>query len=271
MANFCGNCGSPLNSAAVFCGSCGTRIAESAPAPLAATPAPTAPPGSGFAAVPAAFTPAPITQSDAGFTSVPASFPATPVTSDPAEFISVPATFTPAPITQSDAGFTSVPASFPATGATAEPGFTSLPPSYVPPPVAAIPPPVIPVPVSAPNPLGYAPVGNDPGPTSVPYTQTVGVYPPPAPAYPTMQTAAAPAGAYPARKSNTLLKLIVAFVLLLFVLGALALAGLWYAAQKIKAKSKAHTVTTQVRFDPAAPDWQNTHTLEVSGWPRSRV
>ena len=48
----------------------------------------------------------------------------------------------------------------------------------------------------------------------------------------------------PVKKSNTLLKVIVAFVLVIFVGSALALAGLWYAAQKIKAK--ARSVTNQV-------------------------
>jgi hypothetical protein len=42
---------------------------------------------------------------------------------------------------------------------------------------------------------------------------------------------------YPAKKSNTLLKVIVAFIVIIFVGGALALAGLWYAAQQIKAKA----------------------------------
>ena len=47
-----------------------------------------------------------------------------------------------------------------------------------------------------------------------------------------------------ARKSNTLVKVVVAFVVIIFVGGALALGGLWYAAQKINAK--AHAVTAQV-------------------------
>jgi hypothetical protein len=47
-----------------------------------------------------------------------------------------------------------------------------------------------------------------------------------------------------ARKSNTLLKVVVAFVVIIFVGGALALGGLWYAAQKIKAK--VHAVSAQV-------------------------
>jgi hypothetical protein len=45
--------------------------------------------------------------------------------------------------------------------------------------------------------------------------------------------------ATPVKKSNTLLKVIVVCVVLLFVGGALALGGLWYAAQKIKEKANA--------------------------------
>jgi hypothetical protein len=48
-----------------------------------------------------------------------------------------------------------------------------------------------------------------------------------------------PGSAYPAKKSNTILKVAVGLVVLLFVGGALALAGLWYAAQKINAKAHA--------------------------------
>ena len=43
----------------------------------------------------------------------------------------------------------------------------------------------------------------------------------------------------PAKKSNTLLKVIIAFVVLLFVGTALAVGGMWYAAQKIKEKAAA--------------------------------
>jgi hypothetical protein len=45
--------------------------------------------------------------------------------------------------------------------------------------------------------------------------------------------------ATPVKKSNTLVKVIVVCVVLLFVGGALALGGLWYAAQKIKEKANA--------------------------------
>jgi hypothetical protein len=43
----------------------------------------------------------------------------------------------------------------------------------------------------------------------------------------------------PAKKSNTLLKVIVAGVVLLLVGSALAIGGLWYAAQKVKEKARA--------------------------------
>ena len=52
-----------------------------------------------------------------------------------------------------------------------------------------------------------------------------------------------------ARKSNTLVKVVVAFVVIIFVGGALALGGLWYAALKVKAK--VHAVTAQVLGGPS--------------------
>jgi hypothetical protein len=72
----------------------------------------------------------------------------------------------------------------------------------------------------------------------------VASYTPPAASYTPAPAAYAPATAYPAKKSNTLVKVLIAFVLILFVGGALAVAGLWYAAQKIKAK--VHDVKAQV-------------------------
>jgi hypothetical protein len=61
----------------------------------------------------------------------------------------------------------------------------------------------------------------------------------PAPAY-TPVAAYVPGPAYPpAKQSNTLLKVLIACAVLLFVGGALALGGLWYAAQKIKEKANA--------------------------------
>jgi hypothetical protein len=88
----------------------------------------------------------------------------------------------------------------------------------------------------APQPGGYAPV---PGYTPIPASYT-----PPAAGYAAAPAAYAPANAYPARKSNTLIKVVIAFVLIIFVGGALALGGLWYAAQQIKAK--AHAIKAQV-------------------------
>lgn len=62
---------------------------------------------------------------------------------------------------------------------------------------------------------------------------------PPAPAY-TPVAAYAPGPPVPAAKnSNTLLKVIIACVVLLCVGTALAVGGLWYGAQKIKEKSEA--------------------------------
>jgi hypothetical protein len=112
--------------------------------------------------------------------------------------------------------------------------------------------PVPPVYQAAPDPAPWTPgpaiaspspqATPDPAPwTPAPATYT----PPPATYAPSPATAApapaayAPAAAYPAKKSNTILKVAVALVVLLFVGGALALAGLWYAAQKINAKAHA--------------------------------
>jgi hypothetical protein len=72
----------------------------------------------------------------------------------------------------------------------------------------------------------------------------VSSYTPPAASYTPAPAAYAPAASYPAKKSNTLIKVLIAFVVILFVGGALAVGGLWYAAQKIKAK--VHDVKAQV-------------------------
>jgi hypothetical protein len=97
-------------------------------------------------------------------------------------------------------------------------------------------------PPSAP-PADFAPV---PGytPTPAAYTPPVSSYTPPAASYSPAPAAYTPATAYPAKKSNTLIKVLIAFVLVLFVGGALAVGGLWYAAQKIRAK--VHDVKSQV-------------------------
>ena len=91
-----------------------------------------------------------------------------------------------------------------------------------------------PVPAGAPAAPVQSPAAAQPAPGYTP----VAAYNP-APAY-------APVAAYvpgapmpPAKKSNTLLKVIIAFVVLLFVGTALAVGGMWYAAQKIKEKAAA--------------------------------
>jgi hypothetical protein len=108
---------------------------------------------------------------------------------------------------------------------------------------------------------GYAPVPGAPAPPpAAAYVAPQAAFnPPPQPGYAPVAAspayaqapALAPGSAYPtAKKSNTLLKVIVAFVLILFIGGALALAGLWYAAQKIK--EKAHAAATQALSGGAA-------------------
>jgi hypothetical protein len=211
MASFCGNCGSPLNGAVNFCGVCGARATAAAP-----TPAPTT------------FTPTPVAAPDAGFSPVPEAFPNTLIASpNPTELTSVPAEFPLAPVTPSETGFTSVPA------------------AWIPPPVPRAAP-------STPINAGYSPVIGATEPASVPYMQAPAAYVPTQAPYTPVATAAAPLNAYPAAKqSNTLVKLVVAFVLFIFVVGALAIGGLWYAARKIKAK--ADTVAAQLRStEPSA-------------------
>jgi hypothetical protein len=211
MANFCGSCGSPLNGAVNFCGVCGTRVTAAAPAPATTT-----------------FTPTPVAAPDSGFSPVPEAFPST-LNANPnlTEFSSVPAEFPLPSVTPSDASFTSVPA------------------AWIPP---AVPPPAPSTPI---NP-GYSPVIGSTEPTSVPYTQAPAAYVPSQASYAPVSAPAPSLNAYPAAKtSNTLVKLVVALVLFLFVVGALAIGGLWYAARKIKAK--AETVAAQLRStEPSA-------------------
>src|SRR5271168_459176 len=91
----------------------------------------------------------------------------------------------------------------------------------------------------------YSPVPAAPAPTS--YAPAPAGYTPTPAAY-------APGTAYPvagAKQSNTLLKVIVVFVVIIFVGGAVTLGALWYAAQRIK--EKAHTVAVQaLGGNPAA-------------------
>jgi hypothetical protein len=83
-------------------------------------------------------------------------------------------------------------------------------------------------------------------PDPAPWAPAAATYTPAPTTYPPSSTTAAPAPGpytpgtdYPAKKSNTILKVAVVLVVFLFVGGALALAGLWYAAQKINAKAHA--------------------------------
>jgi hypothetical protein len=85
-------------------------------------------------------------------------------------------------------------------------------------------------------------------PPTEPLPQPGAAMPSPAapPAYTPVPVAYAPGNA-PApgpKKSNTLLKVIIAVLVILFIGAGLALAGLYYAAQKVK--EKVHSVTAQV-------------------------
>jgi hypothetical protein len=247
MAKFCSNCGSPLNSTAVFCGGCGTRVPTDTPVPNAFTPTSVSAPAAGFTAVPEASTPPVEAAPDlAGFSSVPAAWlppsihPAAPFTPPTAT------TFTSTSVTAPAGGFTSVPGALtpPVEPTSDTAGFSSVPGDWLPPPP---PPAVTPTPIDP----GYASVIGDTGPTSVPYTQTPTAYAPTQTAYIPAQGTAIPPTAYPAaKKSNALLKVLIAFVILIFVGGALVVGGLWYAAKKIKAK--AQTAYSRVLGDTAA-------------------
>ena len=220
----------------------------------------------GFGPIPPAFTPAPMPPSEpVGFAPLPPAFtPAPP--SGPGVFAPLPPAFAPAPPVQASYGSTTatpsaIPGYAPVEGASAPPpsftpappsdpgGFAPLPPAFSPaPPVQASYGSVAATPSATP---GYAPVAGASAPQPPAYAPSPATYPA-APAYapaqanyPPAQANYAPGNAYPtAKKSNTLLKVVIALVLVLFVGGALALAGLWYAAQQIKAK--AHGVTARV-------------------------
>ncbi len=261
MAKFCGQCGSLLNATALFCGGCGAKVpvaaAPPAPTPAVApapfTPVPPttpAPPPAVYTPVASAFKPvdsslstvSPSEAETVAFTSMAFDpIPPAPATPTPS---AQPADFAPVP------GFAPVPAAYnpapPAAPAPADfapvPGFAPVPAAYNPPPPSYTPPAPPPAVPSA-APADFAPV---PGftPTPAAYSPPVSSYTPPAPGYVPAPAAYTPAAAYPPKKSNTLVKVLIAFVLVLFVGGALALGGLWYAAQKIKAK--LHDVKSQV-------------------------
>ena len=74
---------------------------------------------------------------------------------------------------------------------------------------------------------------------TVPVAQYAAAAPPVAPYSPTPGYVPGTLAPPPVKKSNTLVKVVVVCVALLFVGGALALGGLWYAAQQVKAKAAA--------------------------------
>jgi hypothetical protein len=147
---------------------------------------------------------------------VPSPAPASPTPAQ-AAWAPVPSSFDSAPAssTAETVAFSPVPGSFTPVAPAPTPHAGMFPPGNV----APAPPASAPAQSYIPSQPAYAPV---PG-----YTPTAGA------AYPV-------AGA---KQSNTLLKVIVAVVVLIFVGGALALGGIWYAAQKIK--EKAHAAATQ--------------------------
>ena len=278
MAKFCGKCGSPLNSTAVFCGGCGTRVPAGPPAPAA--PAMVTPPAAPYTPVepsplPAWSAPAP---EPAGFAPVSAAFATTDApAATPSDFSAVPTSFTPAPAPEASS-YEPVKGDFaavPQAAAYVPPAFTPAP--QTPAPLASGYEPVKADFTAVPQAAAYVPPAFTPASqvpvTQAPATQAAAAYAPVAgvgsaapqaqaytpaqPAYAAVGSGAAaaaytPGTAYPAaKKSNTLLKVVVAFVLLIFVGGALGLAGLWYAAQKIK--EKAHAAAVQaIGGSPAA-------------------
>jgi hypothetical protein len=156
---------------------------------------------------------------------IPAAAPAPPVytappapTPDPASWAPVPASYSPPAPTPDPASWAPVPTGYSPPAPTPDPaGFAPVPTGYS-------------SPAPTPDPAGFAPVST--------------TYPPP-PAYAPAPTAYTPANfpAPGAKKSNTLLKVVIAVVVLICVGSALALAGLYYAAQKVT--QKAHAVAAQ--------------------------
>jgi hypothetical protein len=237
MAKFCGQCGSLLNATALFCGGCGAKVPVAAAAP-APTPTPGPPPFTPVQPTTPAPPPAAYTPAASAYTPVGSSLSAVaPSEAETVAFTALP--FDPIPPQPTPPTPSAQPSDF-----SAVPGFTPVPSAYTPPAPSYTPP----APLSA-QPSDFAPV---PGytPTPAAYTPPVPSYASPAASYAPVPAAYTPATAYPAKKSNTLIKVLIAFVLFLFVGGALAVGGLWYAAQKIKAK--VHAVKTQVMGGEAA-------------------
>jgi len=155
-----------------------------------------------------------------------------------------PAAFTPVPLVAADTALSAVPATFaPAPVAPVDPaGFAPVPAAYTPMPQAPAPSTIPAGGSSVGQNASYAPVNGLPAASPALYTPVAAGYAP---------AAGQPGMVYPAaKKSNTLLKVVLAIVILIFVGGALAIAGLWYAAVKIKAK--VHAVASQV-LDEGSP------------------
>jgi hypothetical protein len=153
--------------------------------------------------------------------------PATPAP-QPGAYVPVASPYAPV-----DSGFSPPPNSAPSAAETV--AFAPL--AFDPLPATPAPP------TPAPQPGAFAPVpGYTPAPAA--YTPPASSYTPPAASYAPAPVAYTPGNAYPAKKSNTLVKVLVALVLVIFVGGALAVGGLWYAAQKIR--TKVHDVKSQV-------------------------
>jgi hypothetical protein len=228
MAKFCGQCGSLLNDTALFCGGCGTKVPVAAAPPVVAPPPFTQQPPATSAQSPAAYTPV-----ASAFTPVGSSINAV-APSDAETVAFAPLAFDPIPPPPS-----TPPPSAQSADFAPVPGFAPVPAAYTPP--ASNYTPTTPPPSA--QPADFAPVPSY-TPTPAAYTPPVSSYTPPAASYSPAPAAYTPATAYPAKKSNTLIKVLIAFVLVLFVGGALAVGGLWYAAQKIRAK--VHDVKSQV-------------------------
>jgi hypothetical protein len=262
MAKFCGQCGSFLNDTALFCGGCGTKVPVAAAPPVVAPPPFTQQPPATSAQSPAAYTPVAsaftpvgssinaVAPSDAetvafaplAFDPIPPPPSTPPPSAQSADFAPVPG-FAPVPAAYTPPASNYTPTTPPPSAQPADfapvPGFAPVPAAYTPPSSSYTPS----TPPPSAQPADFAPVPSY-TPTPAAYTPPVSSYTPPAASYSPAPAAYTPATAYPAKKSNTLIKVLIAFVLVLFVGGALAVGGLWYAAQKIRAK--VHDVKSQV-------------------------
>jgi hypothetical protein len=95
---------------------------------------------------------------------------------------------------------------------------------------------VAPPPPSNPDPVAWAPPAYTPPPPAPPVPPST---------YAPVPGASTPVTPYPAKKSNTLLKVVIALVILICVGSAFVLAGLYYAARKVT--QKVHQVAEQAR------------------------